>query len=67
MTREQYDEQRIRQPFLQLIAAQRTPPQTRYQITEDWSQLSGRQKPLPLLMVYDKKFVKKSGNDFSHK
>ncbi len=58
MTRDEYDEQYIRHPLLQLIEAQRTPPTHRYQITEDWRQLSGRQKPLPLLMVCDKKFVK---------
>ena len=58
MSREQYDEQCIRQPFLKLIEAQRTPPASHFQINEDWSQFRGRQKPLPLLMVCDKKFVK---------
>ena len=67
MSREQYDEQCIRQPFLKLIEAQRNPPTSRFQINEDWSQLSRRQKPLPLLMVYEKKFMKKSGIDFLHK
>ncbi len=57
MSREQYEEQCIRQPFLKLIEAQRTPPAPSYQINEDWSQLKGRQKPLLQLMVYDKKFV----------
>ena len=67
VSREQYDEQCIRQPFLKLIEAQRTPPAPRFHINEDWSRLCGKQKPLPLLMVYEKKFMKKSGNDFSHK
>ena len=58
MSREQYDEQCIRQPFLKLIEAQRTPPAHRYQITEDWRRFRGKQKALPLLMVCDKKFVK---------
>ena len=58
MSREQYDEQCIRQPFLKLIEAQRTPPTHRYQITEDWRRFRGKQKALPLLMVCDKKFVK---------
>ena len=67
MSREEYDEQCIRQPFLKLIEAQRTPPAPHYQITEDWRRFRGKQKALPLLMVYDKKFMKKSGIDFSHK
>ena len=58
MSREQYDEQCIRQPFLKLIEAQRTPPAHRYQITEDWRRFRGKQKALPLLMICDKKFVK---------
>ena len=58
MSREQYDEQCIRQPFLKLIEAQRNPPTSRFQINEDWRRFRGTQKALPLLMVCEKKFVK---------
>ena len=57
-TAEYWVEHFICQPFQIFIAAQRTPPTHRYQITEDWRRFRGKQKALPLLMVCDKKFVK---------
>ena len=51
MTREEYDERFIRRPFLARLAAQRNPPTHYFRVDEDWSDLKGRIKGMPMLWV----------------
>jgi len=57
ITHEEYEERFILRPFLARLAAQRNPPTHYFRVDEDWSELCGRQKPLPKLWEHDKKFI----------